>query len=444
MPTALHRSVSKCYSASLGYSKRRPPPVHTPSCETQTHKSPQAQMHPSPAMVETVNNLLHPRAQSAWKELPTSEQLHSATLLLDTVETGAFMLADNLLKTDTVQETTDYIRFLSLQMVSQSERWTDVQKAVIDTLHREATDEKPQRRSRRREENEDDKRRRRLDECMLEGNELEVARLSTDGNLVDLTFPQSEQHGNSIQLSASTLKQHGRNGEIRMAFVLYRNLGSYLPTENASVRLSSEAVYPNYSVIVNSPVITASINKESNKVYLSDPVVFTVQHLQQSEKNFNPNCSFWSYSKRTMTGFWSTQDCRLLATNRTHTSCSCTHLTSFAVLMAHVEVKKADSMHDMLLDVITWVGILLSLVCLLICIFTFCFFRGLQSDRNTIHKNLCISLFIAESLFLVGINKADQPVRNGGFLAHFSACGHPHSCLAKGSGKLFLDKKIKV
>lgn len=68
-------------------------------------------------------------------------------------------------------------------------------------------------------------------------------------------------------------------------------------------------------------------------------------------------------------------------------------------------------MHDMLLDVITWVGILLSLVCLLICIFTFCFFRGLQSDRNTIHKNLCISLFIAESLFLVGINKADQPVR---------------------------------
>uniref|UniRef100_A0A3B3DK17 Adhesion G protein-coupled receptor L3 n=1 Tax=Oryzias melastigma TaxID=30732 RepID=A0A3B3DK17_ORYME len=301
------------------------------------------------AMVETVNNLLHPRAQTAWRELPTSEQLHSATLLLDTVETGAFMLADNLLKTDTVQETTEYIQ-------------------------------------------------------------LEVARLSTDGNLADLTFPQSEQHGNSIQLSASTLKQHGKNGEIRMAFVLYRNLGSYLPTENASVRLGGEAVYPNYSVIVNSPVITASINKESSKVYLSEPVVFTVKHLQHSEKNFNPNCSFWSYSKRTMTGFWSTQDCRLLATNRTHTTCSCTHLTSFAVLMAHVEVKKTDSMHDVLLDVITWVGILLSLVCLLICIFTFCFFRGLQSDRNTIHKNLCISLFIAESLFLVGINKADQPI----------------------------------
>lgn len=62
------------------------------------------------AMVETVNNLLHPRAQTAWRELSTGEQLHSATMLLDTVETGAFMLADNLLKTDTVQEVTDYIR----------------------------------------------------------------------------------------------------------------------------------------------------------------------------------------------------------------------------------------------------------------------------------------------------------------------------------------------
>ncbi|XP_076868662.1 adhesion G protein-coupled receptor L3 isoform X3 [Brachyhypopomus gauderio] len=312
------------------------------------------------AMVETVSNLLQGRSQAAWRALSAPEQLRCATMLLDTVEAASFMLADNLLKTDTIQESAENIQ-------------------------------------------------------------LEVARLSTDGNLADLTFPQSEASGNSIHLSANTLKQQGRNGEIRMALVLYKNLGQYLSTENASVRLGSETAYPNYSLIVNSPIITAAINKDSNKVYLSEPVVFTVRHLQQSEENFNPNCSFWSYSKRTMTGFWSTQDCRLLGTNRTHTSCSCTHLTNFAVLMAHVEVKKADQMHELLLDLITWVGILLSLVCLLICIFTFCFFRGLQSDRNTIHKNLCISLFIAETLFLTGINRADQPIACAVFAAllHF-------------------------
>ncbi|XP_054906926.1 adhesion G protein-coupled receptor L3 isoform X4 [Poeciliopsis prolifica] len=312
------------------------------------------------AMVETVNNLLQPQAQAAWRELSTAEQLRAATMLLDTVEQGAFVLADNLLKTDIVQENTDNIQ-------------------------------------------------------------LEVARMSTDGNLPDLKFPQTGGQGNSIHLSANTLKQHGRNGEIRIAFVLYKHIGVYLSTENASMKLGSEALATNYSVIVNSPVITAAINKDSNKVYLSDPVIFTIRHLQQSEENFNPNCSFWSYSKRTMIGYWSTQDCRLLSTNRTHTTCSCTHLTNFAVLMAHVDVKNTDPVHEMLLDVITWVGILLSLVCLLISLFTFCFFRGLQSDRNTIHKNLCISLFIAESLFLVGINRGDQPIACAVFAAllHF-------------------------
>ncbi|XP_056882528.1 adhesion G protein-coupled receptor L3-like isoform X4 [Takifugu flavidus] len=312
------------------------------------------------AMVATVNNLLQPQAQAAWRELSTGEQLRAATMLLDTVEQGAFVLADNLLKTDIVQENTDNIQ-------------------------------------------------------------LEVARMSTDGNLPDLKFPQTGGQGNAIHLSANTLKQHGRNGEIRIAFVLYKHIGVYLSTENATVKLGREALATNYSVIVNSAVITAAINKDSNKVYLSDPVVFTVRHLQQSEENFNPNCSFWSYSKKTMAGYWSTQDCRLLATNRTHTTCSCTHLTNFAVLMAHVDVKNEDPIHDMLLDVITWVGILLSLVCLLISLFTFCFFRGLQSDRNTIHKNLCISLFIAESLFLVGINRGDQPIACAVFAAllHF-------------------------
>lgn len=58
----------------------------------------------------TVNNLLQPQAQAAWRELSTGEQLRAATMLLDTVEQGAFVLADNLLKTDIVQENTDNIR----------------------------------------------------------------------------------------------------------------------------------------------------------------------------------------------------------------------------------------------------------------------------------------------------------------------------------------------
>ncbi|OCT97368.1 hypothetical protein XELAEV_18009588mg [Xenopus laevis] len=61
-------------------------------------------------MVETVNNLLQPHAHNAWQDLSTSDQIRAATLLLDIVEEGAFVLADNLLKTDIVRENSDNIR----------------------------------------------------------------------------------------------------------------------------------------------------------------------------------------------------------------------------------------------------------------------------------------------------------------------------------------------
>lgn len=51
--------------------------------------------------------------------------------------------------------------------------------------------------------------------------ELEVARLSTEGNLEDLKFPETMGHGSTIQLSANTLKQNGRNGKLEFVFVLH-------------------------------------------------------------------------------------------------------------------------------------------------------------------------------------------------------------------------------
>ncbi|XP_075919064.1 adhesion G protein-coupled receptor L2-like [Petromyzon marinus] len=66
--------------------------------------------------------------------------------------------------------------------------------------------------------------------------------------------------------------------------------------------------------------------------------------------------------------------------------------------------------HELLLLMITWVGVLVSLVCLAVATFTFCFFRGLQSDRNTVHKNLCLNLLLAQLLFLVGIDKTQYTV----------------------------------
>ncbi|KAL0181644.1 hypothetical protein M9458_024050, partial [Cirrhinus mrigala] len=48
----------------------------------------------------------------------------------------------------------------------------------------------------------------------------------------------------------------------------------------------------------------------------------------------------------------------------------------------------------------------ISIICLSMCIFTFWFFRDIQNTRTTIHKNLCCSLFMAQFIFLIGINKS--------------------------------------
>ncbi|XP_041417237.1 adhesion G protein-coupled receptor L2 isoform X21 [Xenopus laevis] len=300
------------------------------------------------AIVDTVDNLLRSDALQSWRDMNSTEQAHAATMLLDTLEEGAFVLADNLAEPTRVSMPTENII-------------------------------------------------------------LEVAVLSTEGQVQELKFPQGSKGGNLIQLSANTVKQNSRNGLAKLVFILYKSLGQFLSTENATIKLGADLAGRNTTIAVNSHVIAASINKESSRVYLTDPVFFTLEHLDPNNY-FNANCSFWNYSERTMMGYWSTQGCRLVETNKTHTTCACSHLTNFAILMAHREIVYNNHVQELLLTVITWIGIVISLVCLAICIFTFSFFRGLQSDRNTIHKNLCINLFIAEFLFLIGIDKTDYEI----------------------------------
>lgn len=75
------------------------------------------------------------------------------------------------------------------------------------------------------------------------------------------------------------------SGVVKVVFILYNNLGLFLSTENATVKLAGETGTGGpggASLVVNSQVIAASINKESSRVFLMDPVIFTVAHLEVS------------------------------------------------------------------------------------------------------------------------------------------------------------------
>uniref|UniRef100_A0A8C1YG07 Si:ch211-241f5.3 n=1 Tax=Cyprinus carpio TaxID=7962 RepID=A0A8C1YG07_CYPCA len=153
---------------------------------------------------------------------------------------------------------------------------------------------------------------------------------------------------------------------------------------------------------INSKVVTATVsNKETTN--LTKPINLTFYHLEKKNEKQRPMCVFWD--PELDGGAWSTRGCTTVISSADQTDCSCSHLSSFAVLMALYDIGDVYE-----LRVVTLVGLSLSLICFFICIVTFYFVRSIQSTRNTIHLHLCISLFIAYFVFLVGITRTENKV----------------------------------
>uniref|UniRef100_A0A8C2IFD1 Si:ch211-241f5.3 n=1 Tax=Cyprinus carpio TaxID=7962 RepID=A0A8C2IFD1_CYPCA len=153
---------------------------------------------------------------------------------------------------------------------------------------------------------------------------------------------------------------------------------------------------------INSKVVTATVsNKETTN--LTKPINLTFSHLEKKNEKQRPMCVFWD--PELDGGAWSTRGCTTVISSADQTDCSCSHLSSFAVLMALYDIGDVYE-----LRVVTLVGLSLSLICFFICIVTFYFVRSIQSTRNTIHLHLCISLFIAYFVFLVGITRTENKV----------------------------------
>ncbi|KAH0629622.1 hypothetical protein JD844_011834 [Phrynosoma platyrhinos] len=149
---------------------------------------------------------------------------------------------------------------------------------------------------------------------------------------------------------------------------------------------------PSYKVL--SWVASAFVGHNETEL-LSSPVTLTFNHEPPKSKESKMICAFWKLVNDS--GLWSEDGCtRLNSSTATSTHCQCTHLTSFAVLMAFYDVE------DRGLDVITKIGLVISLVCLFLSILTFLFCRAIRGIRTTIHLHLCLALFAAYVIFLLG------------------------------------------
>ncbi|XP_019489301.1 PREDICTED: adhesion G protein-coupled receptor E2-like isoform X1 [Hipposideros armiger] len=156
--------------------------------------------------------------------------------------------------------------------------------------------------------------------------------------------------------------------------------------------------------VLLSSVISAFMSNK-NTQNLSSPVTFIFKHSVTPWPRQKVFCVFWEHGQNG-SGYWSTKGCWMVVTRDTSTTCQCTHLSSFAVLMAQYDVQEEDPA----LAVITYVGLSLSLLCLLLAALTFLLCKAIQNTSTSLHLQLSLCLFLAHLLFLTAIDRTEPEV----------------------------------
>ncbi|XP_015925665.2 adhesion G protein-coupled receptor L1 isoform X1 [Parasteatoda tepidariorum] len=171
--------------------------------------------------------------------------------------------------------------------------------------------------------------------------------------------------------------------------VLYRRVGDFLKEENDTERK------------VVTQVISFSLNNDTKSLILPEGKLVTIvlRHNLNDDKR-RLFCMFWNFSKSKY-GKWDDSGCSFISSNQTHVTCSCNHLTNFAVLMdVNNNVKEDD-----ILSLMTYVCCGMSSLSLVITLICFLSIRSLHGRRGIITGNLCLALLITNLLILFGLDK---------------------------------------
>ncbi|XP_059950455.1 adhesion G protein-coupled receptor E3 [Mesoplodon densirostris] len=220
-------------------------------------------------------------------------------------------------------------------------------------------------------------------------------RVVTDNCSKGVTFKLNAQM-NSMDINCSDIIQGNTQGPSAAAFVSYSSLGNII---NATF---FEEVNEKDHVYLSSQIVSAAIGPKRN-TSLSQPVILSFQHVKIKPSIKKVFCVYWKGTKEG--GHWSTEGCFLKQANKTHTICSSTHLSSFAVLVAFHRQEE-----DPALTVITYVGLSISLLCLLLAALTFLLCKAIQNTSSSLHLQLSLCLFLAHLLFLTAINRTEIKV----------------------------------
>ncbi|CAH3181492.1 unnamed protein product [Porites lobata] len=181
--------------------------------------------------------------------------------------------------------------------------------------------------------------------------------------------------------------------------ILYNGIEEYMPSIG-NVRLENGATISNLTL--GSRIVSSTVYPKPNGTLKENvTIVFSVNI--DAEEEVTPHCVFWDFeSKCDIIGYWSKRGCSLVKKIDNEITCSCNHLTYFAVLM-QIGSNEVFSGHKDKLEVITYVGCAFSLVGEALAIVAYWILMNLKEEQIQIRLNLVIAIAIAQITFLAGI-----------------------------------------
>ncbi|XP_014060817.1 adhesion G protein-coupled receptor F5 isoform X2 [Salmo salar] len=144
---------------------------------------------------------------------------------------------------------------------------------------------------------------------------------------------------------------------------------------------------------INGKVVLVKVNGTIKNVTFSFEVL--------NKTLANPQCVFWNFDGL---GGWDGKGCELQSDKNDTVTCHCNHLTSFSILMS----PSIPAMLRVALDLITYIGVGISMGCLVVCLIIEMLVWNAVTGNNTSYMrhvsivNIAFSLLIADIWFIIG------------------------------------------
>uniref|UniRef100_A0A673VEI0 Adhesion G-protein coupled receptor G2 n=1 Tax=Suricata suricatta TaxID=37032 RepID=A0A673VEI0_SURSU len=162
--------------------------------------------------------------------------------------------------------------------------------------------------------------------------------------------------------------------------------------------LFQDPALENLSLI--SYVISSSVGNLTVK-NLTRNVTVTLKHINPSQDDLTVRCVFWDLGRNGGRGGWSPEGCSVKDRRANETVCTCSHLTSFGVLL-DLSRTSLPPTQMMTLTFITYTGCGLSSIFLSVTLITYLAFEKIRRDYpSRILLQLCAALLLLNLVFLL-------------------------------------------